>query len=414
MHDKDDRGKKYRLCCCRTKPGGAELSMRLTLVIPSLQRGGAERVMCNLANAWAEQGREVTLLTLNKEGPPAFRLHPSVKRYPLDLPSEPANFLVTGFRHFARIRALRRAFRELQPDVIISFIVYANILTLLAAGPLKLPVIVSERADPRLYKIGFLWGVLRRLTYQWADMLVCQTQSSLEWFQKRYKVPACAIPNPVALPAGAEPLPQGRPTRSGNILIAVGRLSYEKGFDLLLNAFARVADRHPAWTLKILGDGPCSPDLVTQCRQLNLTDRVDFPGAISDPFPCLRSADLFVLPSRFEGFPNALCEAMAAGLPPISFDCPSGPAEIIRDGIDGILVPPQDVDALASALDSLMGDSARRKQLAIRAPEVLSRFSPSNILLLWEEVFEIVFTGTQDSREYEQRRYRHEKRAKAD
>jgi GalNAc-alpha-(1->4)-GalNAc-alpha-(1->3)-diNAcBac-PP-undecaprenol alpha-1,4-N-acetyl-D-galactosaminyltransferase len=360
--------------------------MRLTLVIPSLERGGAERVMCSLANAWAEQGHEVALLTLNREGPPAFPLHTSVKRYQLGMASEPANFAVTASRQSARIRALRRQFRQARPDVIISFIVYSNILTLLAARGLKIPVIVSERTDPG-YKIGPVWELLRRLAYRWADMLVCQTQASLEWFRKRYGLNGCVIPNPVSLTSEAEHDLSTRRSYGANTVLAMGRLSYEKGFDLLLDAFAQVADRHPEWSLKVIGDGPLRPQLIAQCDRLKLAHRVSLPGSVSDPFPTLRSADLFVLPSRFEGFPNALCEAMSVGLPAISCDCPSGPAEIIRNGIDGMLVRPQDVGALASALDLLMTDSTLRKRLGMHAPEVLERFSLPKILLMWEEAF---------------------------
>ncbi len=361
--------------------------MRLTLVIPSLERGGAERVMCSLANAWAEQGQEVTLLTFNREGPPAFPLHASVKRYQLGMASEPANFAVTAFRQSARIRALRRQFRKARPDVIISFIVYSNILTLIAARGLRIPVIVSERTDPGSYKIGPVWELLRRLAYRWADMLVCQTEASLEWFRKRYGMNGCVIPNPVSPAPGAEHDPPTRSSDGANTVLAMGRLSHEKGFDLLLDAFSQVAGRHPEWSLKVIGDGPLRPQLIEQRDRLKLTDRISLPGPVSDPVPALRSADLFILPSRFEGFPNALCEAMSVGLPAISFDCPSGPAEIIRDGIDGILVRPQDVGALASALDLLMTDSTLRKRLSMHAPEVLARFSLPKILLMWEEVF---------------------------
>jgi glycosyltransferase involved in cell wall biosynthesis len=285
---------------------------------------------------------------------------------------------------------MRRAFREVKPDLALSFTVHANILTLLAGRGLRVPIAVSERADPGLYKIGPVWELLRRLTYRWAEVLICQTHSSLNWFRKHYGVNGCVIPNPASVPAGADGGALIRGSNQGNTVVAMGRLSFEKGFDLLLSAFAQIAGRHPEWSLKIIGDGPLRSQLLAQCRELKLSGRVDFPGGLSEPFPLLRSADLFVLPSRFEGFPNALCEAMAVGLPAISFDCPSGPAEIIRDGIDGMLVPPQDIEGLASALDLLMGNRALRTQLGMRAREVTARFSLQKVLRMWEDVFRTV------------------------
>src|SRR5690348_5094871 len=172
-------------------------------------------------------------------------------------------------------------------------------------------------------------------------------------------------------------------------MVAMGRVVPQKGFDLLLEAYGRVAPKHPDWSMTILGQGPLRDELVTRSQAMNLAERVHFPGEVSDPFTVLRSADLFVLSSSYEGFPNPLCEAMACGLAVISFDCPAGPAEIIRHGLDGILVPPEDVAALASALDRLMNDANERRRLSARAPEVLSRFNLDKVLLLWEQVFKI-------------------------
>src|SRR5216684_2667994 len=170
--------------------------MRITLVIPSLGRGGAELVMSNLANTWAGQGREVTLLTMNRGSIPAYPLAESVKQRNLNLPGEPADNIVTAFlRQMQRIRALRRAIRESEPDVILSFLERVNVLTLAATRGLGIPVIVSERADPTLYDIGWMWQMLRRLAYRFADALVCQTERALEWFQTRIKVQGYVIPN---------------------------------------------------------------------------------------------------------------------------------------------------------------------------------------------------------------------------
>ena len=142
--------------------------------------------------------------------------------------------------------------------------------------------------------------------------------------------------------------------------------------------------------VKGIGSGPLKDELEAQAKSLGLQTRVSFIGATSDPFTLLQAADLFVFPSRFEGFPNALVEAMACGLPAISFDCLTGPADIIRNGVDGILVPPGDTAGFAAGMDMLMGNAAARARLGIRASEVLTRFSVEKIIALWEQLFDAI------------------------
>jgi glycosyltransferase involved in cell wall biosynthesis len=166
----------------------------------------------------------------------------------------------------------------------------------------------------------------------------------------------------------------------------------QKGFDLLLQAFALCLERHPSWTLSLFGEGTEHQQLCALAGRLGLERQVRFEPVTSEPEKVMRESDLFVLSSRYEGFPMVLLEAMASGLPVISFDCLSGPREIIRDEIDGILVPPEDVKALAAAMDRLMGDNEERRRLGARAVEITQRFGLSQVTAMWRSVFDEVLT----------------------
>jgi glycosyltransferase involved in cell wall biosynthesis len=358
--------------------------MRITFVVSSLQRGGAERTVSILANLWAERGNHVTVLSLYRGDKATYPLHNAVQAHALDLIMPAKNPLHALRINLRRVKVLRRAIRDSQPDVVISLVDVINVLTLMASRGLHVPVIVSERTNPARYDIGPVWSALRRFMYPFADAVVCQTTSVLEWFQKRTRIRGHVIPNPVALPENAVPVLKP----AGRVVMGMGRLDAEKGFDLLLQAFSRVAGRYPEWSLKIVGEGPLRPQLLAQTETLNLAGRVEFPGAVSDPFTFLCAADLFVLSSRFEGFPNVLCEAMACGLPAIAFDCSLGLSELLHDNVNGIIVPAEDVTALAAALDRLMGDARERQRLGKAAPEILERLHPEKVLHLWEELFD--------------------------
>jgi glycosyltransferase involved in cell wall biosynthesis len=169
-------------------------------------------------------------------------------------------------------------------------------------------------------------------------------------------------------------------------VVSFGRLGPQKGFDVLLRAFAAVSPAHPDWELAIFGAGPDLESLRALAGDLGLQGRIRFPGRVKDPHAVMRCAGLYVLSSRFEGFPNALCEAMACGMPVIATDCPTGPREIITDGVDGLLVPNEDAAAMASAMDRLMGDEALRKELGSRASLIAARFSLDAVMSQWEAV----------------------------
>lgn len=366
------------------RSGGA--AVRITLVIPSLGSGGAERVMSVLAGMWAARGEEVTLVTSEPAAEDFYPLHPAVRQVSLELPAPagPAR-KAKLLPHVLRIAAgLRREIRASRPDVVVSFMEVTNILALVATRGLRVPVIVSERTDPRQYGASRIWRSLRRRLYPRAAAVVVQTESVREWaleFLAAERVHV--IPNPVLAPPPAGKLPPGFP--AGPLVVAMGRLHSDKGFDLLLRAVAPSLERHPEWSLVVLGEGPDRAALEALARELGIAGRVRFPGRVAAPDAVLRHAALFVLSSRFEGFPNALVEAMACGVAVVSTDCRSGPAEIVRQGVDGVLVPPGDPEALGAAVERLISDPAERERLAARAPEVVARFGAEGVLEMWNE-----------------------------
>ncbi len=367
-------------------------SRRLAIVIHSLDGGGAERTAARMASHWAEAGHSVALITLDSADSDRYPLAPQVKRQALDVMGHSSNPIAAIKNNLQRIATLRDAIVSAAPEHVISLTDKTNVLTLAACRKLDLPVIVAERTDPRYHRIGRVWSYLRRRLYPRAAALVVQTASvrdGLRWMASQ--CPVYVIPNVV------EP-PQEKPTRSRRPLpfvlpdrrrvLGMGRLTHEKGFDLLIQAFAQTAAQRPQWDLVICGDGPERSRLEKLVAQLDVGERVFLPGWLDDPVAAYHAADLFVLPSRYEGFPNALLEAMAAGLPVISTDCPSGPYEIIRDGYDGLLVRSESAEWLAAAMDRLMRDGAARKLLAEKAPEVLERFSAERYYARWEAVLD--------------------------
>ncbi|NJS09006.1 MAG: glycosyltransferase family 4 protein [Microcoleus sp. CSU_2_2] len=359
--------------------------MRCTLIIHSLTSGGAERVISMMANYWAAKGWEINLLTFDDgTESPFYDIDSQISHIPLGIAGSSPNPIIGLWNNLTRIQKLRTAIIKSKPHVVISFMHQANELVLLATRGLNLPVIVSERNDPARQTISKVWTQLRQWTYPFADRIVVQTKRAGNYFSAKLQERIIVIPNPVLLPPHKqEPANKLLGDRS---LIAIGRLDDQKGFDILLKALAKLKDGYPEWTLTILGEGGLRSQLESLCNELGLGDRVHLLGRVKNPYEFLKQADIFIMSSRFEGFPNALCEAMACGLPVISTDCPNGPREIIRDGVDGILVANEDISALAAAMERLMYDEKERRSLGDRAKEVTERFGLEKVMSSWESL----------------------------
>lgn len=361
--------------------------LRILFLVSSLGAGGAERVATLLCRHWIDQGHDVTLMpTYSQRGPCAYDLQDRI----------PVDYLADRFKRpvgsppgpIVRLTTLRRAIRELAPDVIVSFLTNVNVAALVATVGIGVPVVISERTYPPRQKLSAFWRIMRWLTYWRAATVVAQTTKTAEWLRQSCPgIVTMVIPNPVDVPIpDSEPRidPAELISPSRRTILAVGRFVPEKGFDRLVAAFSQVASRLPDCDLVILGDGPERKRLEECCEDLDVKNRVFFPGFVGNVGSWYDVASVFVLSSRLEGFPNALLEAMAHGVPAVSVDCPTGPSDIIRNGIDGILVPENDCGTgLASAIYRVLHDENERLSMGVRAQDVTTRFSPETVVHSW-------------------------------
>jgi glycosyltransferase involved in cell wall biosynthesis len=288
--------------------------------------------------------------------------------------------LKAGYATLQRALAIRRTVAAIAPELILSFLTRPNVLTLAATFDMQIPVIVSERSHPERQHPGPAWAWLRNRLYPRAARMVVMTEGARDCFPARIATMTTIIPNPVVLP------PRWRNRRRGNQLVAVGRLEKVKGFDVLLRVFRDLAPRHPEWSLTIWGEGPEREALEKLRAEFGLLGRVHLPGVTNDPGLWVETADAFVLTSHYEGWPNALAEAMAAGLPVVSIDCPHGPSDMIRHRENGLLAAAGDSDSLQMALDEILSDAAIREALGLRAAISAGRFAPDQVMAQWEKL----------------------------
>lgn len=355
-----------------------------------MQGGGAERVAALLCNQWVRQGHAVTLMpTFSGRGD---CLYPLDERVKLDYLADRVNINRPLLNNkFHRFIMLRSVIREIRPDIILSFLTHVNVAAIISSLGLKVSVVVSERTYPPAMPLGFLLTLARKWLYPFAKSVVVQTEVTKSWLSGYSpRINAVVIPNPIIWP-----FPEvDRNTKTNfvvsdkaKIVLAVGRLGEEKGFDVLIQAFAEIASLQIEWHLVIVGEGSERKKLEQLVGQLGLDDRISLPGRTDNVSAWYQQADLFVLSSRFEGFPNALLEAMAHGVPAVSFDCQTGPSDIIQNGVNGMLVAPENgASGLAKALSSLMTDGSLREKLGQQATNVRERYAIEKIAAQWDKV----------------------------
>lgn len=355
--------------------------MRITLIISSMSSGGAERVMSIMANYWAKNRKDVTLITLAGDVEPFYPLTPRIRQTRLSFYWPSANIASAMKNAIKRFTLLRSAIRDTTPDIVVSFIDMTNARVVMALLGTGIPVIISERSDPaNRHKIGRSGRLFCSLVYPLADRLVAQSGAAMAFFPRRMERRISVIPNPVSAPQVNNRGPQ----LPSPMVVTVGRQSMEKDQALLIRAFAKLPGDHSHWSLVVIGDGPLHEELKRLAADLGIADRVIFTGVVDNVGSYLTKAGIFVLPSRYEGFPNALCEAMASGVASITTDF-AAVHEIVRHEESGLIVPTQDTAAMTGALARLMSDTHLRRSLAEHGRELSHRFSTQQVMTLWDE-----------------------------
>jgi glycosyltransferase involved in cell wall biosynthesis len=368
-----------------TPDGNGQRPLRILLIIGSLQGGGAERVFAWLATDLSTRGHSVTLFTLRAPETDYYDVPEAVSRRVMEyrrfVDSSTISFFVNRFRYWRYLRSLAR---DEQPDVALSFMDSNNIAAATALIGVSLPLVVAERVHPAHSALGPIERIARPILYRRrATTIVAQTSGIAEWMSAQWGVVNTAVvPNAVIDgPHRWRPMPDREPQ-----VLAVGRLDHQKAHDVLLRAWAKVQPSAPTWTLRIAGEGPEQADLFRLRDELQLRDSVVFEGRSNRVVDMYQSASVFVLPSRFEGFPNALVEAMANGCAVIASDCPGASSELVTDGVDGLMVSVDSIDELAAALRRLIESARLRQELSEAAKSVWQRYTPVSVGDKWEDI----------------------------
>lgn len=354
----------------------------VVLFISALRKGGAERVMVNLAGYLKSQGVRVTVVTqylCENE----YELPEGIPRILSEItPEERAGTRLRGRAgdFAARYRKLRGIWKKQNPDVILSFIGKNNIMALLAAAFTGIPVVVSVRGEPKSEYYSKGMRLLAKTLFATAAGVIVQTGDARSFFPGFIQKKAVILKNPLN-PAFVQERFTGR--RDGRIL-SVGRVDQNKNHEMILRAFALIAEEFPRASLVIYGEGECRKKLQELSRKLGLSERVSLPGAVTDVPEKIRTGSVFVLSSGHEGMPNALIEAMCLGIPSISTDCPcGGPRELIEDGVNGFLIPVGDTEALAERLRLLLQDEELSERMSAGAARLLLEYKPEKVNRDW-------------------------------
>lgn len=355
---------------------------RITLLIPSLGAGGAERAITSLGNFLTENHFRVSIIAVTGDTS-FYEVSPKISVTYLKKGRKTKNPLDAIVNNIKIYSCLRKNLILLDTDLIVSFTARVNIFVCKLGKELAIPVIISDRTNPEYNGLNFFWSLLLKKYYKYSSTLVIQSNYFLNHYQNLLKRTdrIYIIPNFLTINQKRE---VSHYVKDGNIILTVGRLDYGKGHDILLKAFAKLNNSN--WILRIVGSGNLKANLQQLVMDLGINDNVIFVESTKDIQKEYLNATIFAFPSRYEGFPNALLEAMSYGLPCISTSCLTGPSELITSGKNGILINVNDINALSSRLKELIKDKEGRIELGKNARLVLDKFSIESIMQVWMKI----------------------------
>jgi len=361
---------------------------KIAFVLGSLTSGGAERVVTTLSNSFIKK-YDVTIITF-KKSEPFYELHDSINLVSCIDDIAPSKTLLHSLLlNFRLLRALISLLKKNKIDLVIGFITMANVLTIISAKILKIPCIVSERNNPYIDATPTFWKFCRKYTYPLTDFLIVQTNLIKKFYSELVKNDKIeVVPNPISPDLSSKRVVNSKKKK---IILNVGKLHDQKNHELLIKAFNDID--HGDWKLHIVGEGENRPILENLINDLGLDAKVFLLGRKNNIQDHYNSAKVFAFTSNYEGFPNALIEAMHFGLPCVSTDCPTGPSELIQDGENGFLVPVDDQEQLSKRLQMLIDDTELQKQFSSGAMDATKDYNASIVTHKWEQTIAKVLSS---------------------
>ncbi|MFT4646685.1 MAG: GalNAc-alpha-(1-_4)-GalNAc-alpha-(1-_3)-diNAcBac-PP-undecaprenol alpha-1,4-N-acetyl-D-galactosaminyltransferase [Planctomycetota bacterium] len=347
--------------------------MKIAFLISSLNAGGAERVVSLLANELSLT-KDIVIITLSK-GEPFYKLNDSITIKQLGVLNSGTNPLKSIVSNLVLIYKITSLIKSLRIKSLICFMTTSNILGIISGKFLSnINVTISERANPNFEDVGY-WNFLRRKTYKLADRLVVQSEEISNYFKSIVDERKISIiPNPIKIV-------DSNKNKKEKIILTVGRVDANKNQEQIIKSFSRV--KQEGWKLIICGDGSLLSKLKNLVIALNMNDAVEFKGIVKNIEKQYERASIFAFSSLSEGFPNVLLEAMNYGCACISTDCPTGPSMLIKNKVNGFLIPLADEVSYTNHLQKLIDDEKNRNIFVSNAKSGLEHYSLNKVAEQW-------------------------------